>query len=55
MRLVLGVDVALGNEANSLHSLPGNLENLDDFPPAMRLFLVRGDRGYGNEAVISAL
>ena len=55
MRLVLGVDVTPGNESNSLHSLPGLLENLDDFPPAMRPFLVRGDCGHGNEAVMSAL
>ena len=55
MRLVLGVDITPGDESNSLHSLPGLLENLDDFPPAMRPFLVRGDRGYGNEAVMSAL
>ena len=57
MRLDLGVDVTPGNESNSLHihSLPGLLEILDDLPPAMRPFLVRGDCGYGNEAVMSAL
>ena len=52
LRLVLGVDVTRGNESNSPHSLPGLL---DDLPAAMRPFLVRGDRGYGNEAVMSAL
>ena len=55
MRLVLGVDVTAGNESNSPHSLPGLLEILDDLPAAMRPFLVRGDRGYGNEAVMSTL
>ena len=54
MRLVLGVDVTAGNESNSPHSLPGLLEILDDLPAAMRPFLVRGDCGYGNEAVMSA-
>ena len=55
LRLVLGVDVTPGNESNSPHSLPGLLEILDDLPAAMRPFLVRADRGYGNEAVMSAL
>ena len=55
LRLVLGVDVTRGNESNSPHSLPGLLDILDDLPAAMRPFLVRGDRGYGNEAVMSAL
>ena len=55
MRLLLGVDVTAGNESNSPHSLPGLLKNLDDPPAAMRPFLVRGDCGYGNEAVMFAL
>ena len=42
LRLVLGVDVTLGNESNSPHSLPGLLEILDDLPAAMRSFLVPG-------------
>ena len=55
LRLVLGVDVTPGNESNSPYSLPGLLEISDDLPPAMRPFLLRGDCGYGNEAVMSAL
>ena len=55
LRLVLGVDVTPGNESNSPYSLPGLLEILDDLPAAMRPFLVRADRGYGNDAMMSAL
>ena len=53
LRLVLGVDVTPGNESNSPYSLPGLLEILDDLPAAMRPFLVRADRGYGNDAMMS--
>ena len=55
LRLVLGVDVTPGNKSNSPHSLPGPLKILDDFPPEMLPFLVRGDSGYGNEPMMSAL
>ena len=55
LRLVLGVDVTPGTESNSPYSLPGLLEILDDLPAAMRPFLVRADRGYGNDAMMSAL
>ena len=55
LRLVLGVDVTSGTESNSPYSLPGLLEILDDLPAAMRPFLVRADRGYGNDAMMSAL
>ena len=55
LRLVLGVDVTPGTESNSPYSLLGLLEILDDLPAAMRPFLVRADRGYGNDAVMSAL
>ena len=52
LRLVLGVDVTPGNKSNSTHSLPGLL---DDLAPEMRPFLVRGDAGYGNGSVMTAL
>ena len=55
LRLVLGVDVTLGNESNSTHSLSGLLEILDDLPPEMRPHLVRGDAGYGNDSMMSSL
>ena len=55
LRLVLGVDVTPGNKSNSTHSLPGLLEILDDLAPEMRPFLVRGDIGYGNGSVMTAL
>ena len=55
LHLVLGVDVTPGNESNSTHSLPGLLEILDDLAPEMRPFLVRGDAGYGNGSVMTAL
>ena len=51
LRLVLGVDVTPGNETESL---PGLLGILDDLPCGAPI-LVRGDRGYGNELVMSAL
>ena len=54
LRLVLGVDVTPGNETDSPHRLPGLLEILDDLPCGAPI-LVRGDRGYGNELVMSAL
>ena len=53
--MVLGVDVTPGNESNSTHSLPGLLEILDDLPPELRPHLVRGDAGYGNDSMMSAL
>ena len=53
LRLFLGVDVTPGYESNSPHNLPGLLEILDELPPPMSPFLVRGDSGYGNESVMS--
>ena len=55
LRLVLGVNVTPGNEQSSINGLPGLLDILDNLPPDLRPYLVRGDNGYGNEAVMSAL
>ena len=43
LRLVLGVDVTLGNQSKSTHSILALLEILDDLRPEMRHFLVRGE------------
>lgn len=55
LRLILGVDVTPGNAQHSSHGLAGLLEVLDGLSPETRPYLVRGDSGYGNEAVMSAL
>ena len=48
--LVLGVNVTPGNEHSSSDGLPGLLYILDNLAPDLRRYLVRGDKGYGNEA-----
>ena len=55
LRLVLGVEVAAGNEHTGTHSLPGLLELLDDLPAAQRPRLVRGDCGYGSDTIMREL
>ena len=55
LRLILGVDVTPGNEHSSSHGLSGLLEILGALPAETRPYLVRGDSGYGNETVMSAL
>jgi hypothetical protein len=55
LRLVLGVDVEAGNHSHSNTSLPGLLKLIDGLAPDRRPYCVRGDAGYGNEAVMGGL
>ena len=54
-RLVLGVEVEPGGRHAAKCGMPGLLRLLDRLPPGRRPALVRGDAGYGNEAVMDAL
>lgn len=51
-RLVLDVDILPGNEACSKHSLPGFKRILANLPKSAWPTLVRGDTGYGNDAMM---
>ena len=55
LRLVLGVDVEAGNQSQSNTSLPGLTALLDRLPPDKRPQCVRGDCGFGNDAMMLAL
>ena len=55
LRLVLGVDVEPGNQSHSNTTLPGLLKLIDRLPVNQRPFCVRGDAGFGNDAVMQGL
>lgn len=55
LRLVLGVDVEAGDQSHSNTSLPGLTELLDRMSPEKRPKCVRGDCGFGNDAIMLAL
>ena len=52
LRLVLDVEVAAGNEHASKHAAPGLLALLDRIPRDCRPAFLRGDSGFGTEAVM---
>jgi hypothetical protein len=52
LRLVLGVEVAPGNQHTSKHSSPRLWEFLDGLSNQQRPWLLRGDVGFGNEPVM---
>jgi hypothetical protein len=55
LRLVLGVDVEAGNQSHSNTTLPGLLKLIDRLPLPQRPYCVRGDAGFGNDAVMAGL
>lgn len=55
LRLVLGVDVEAGNQSHSNTTLPGLLTLIDRLPSHQRPYCVRGDAGFGNNAVMTGL
>ena len=55
LRLVLGVEVEAGNQSQSNVTLPGLLELIDRLPLDKRPKCVRGDCGFGNDAMMLAL
>ena len=52
LRLVLDVDVTAGNQHTSNHTAPGLWGLLDRTPPDCWPRLLRGDAGFGNEAMM---
>ncbi len=55
LRLVLGVDVEAGDQSHSNTTLPGLLKLIDRLPAPGRPYCVRGDAGFGNDAVMTGL
>jgi Transposase DDE domain group 1 len=55
LRLVLQAQVQSGKSHSSAHTLPGLIELIGRLPKAQRPQLVRGDCGFGNEAVMCDL
>lgn len=55
LRLVLGVDVKAGNHRQSNTTLPGLLPRIDRFPIERRPYCVRGDAGFGHDAVMTGV
>ncbi|MFN0317383.1 MAG: transposase [Burkholderiales bacterium] len=55
LRLMLGVEVAPGNQSHSNTTLPGLIELIERLPADKRPHLVRGDAGAGGEATMGAL
>lgn len=55
LRLMLGVEVAAGNESHSNTTLPGLMELIERLPLQKRPKLVRGDAGAGGEPTMAAL
>jgi len=53
LRLVLDVEVQPGNQHAAKHSAPGLWALLDRLGPACAPWLLRGDKDWGNEGVIS--
>ena len=54
-RLMIDSEVEAGNRGHSMYGLPGLGKLLDGLSAEERPHLVRGDRGYGTERVMSAL
>ena len=52
LRLLLDVEVTAGNTTASNHAQPGLNRVLDTLSAEQRPYLVRGDCGFGNDAVI---
>jgi hypothetical protein len=52
LRLVLGMEVAAGNQHTSKHSSPGLWELLDRLSAENKPALIRGDANFGNEPVM---
>lgn len=55
LRLVLGARVRGGKSHSSAHTLPGLIELISELPKEQRPQLVRGDCGFGNEAMMCEL
>ena len=55
LRLVLGVTVEAGNHSHSNTTLPGLLRLIDRLPIEQRPYCVRGDAGFGHDAVMTGL
>ena len=55
LRLMLGVEVAAGNESHANTTLPGLVELIERLPLQKRPKLVRGDAGAGGEPTMAAL
>ena len=55
LRLMLGVEVAPGNESHANTTLPGLVELIERLPMEKRPYLVRGDAGAGGEPTMAAL
>ena len=55
LRLMLGVEVAPGNESHANTTLPGLVELIERLPLEQRPYLVRGDAGAGGEPTMAAL
>ena len=55
LRLMLGVEVAPGNQSHSNTTLPGLIELIERLPADKRPHLVRGDSGAGGEPTMAAL
>lgn len=55
LRLVVGAEVKAGNEHSASQTLPGLLKILDELPVNRRPKIVRGDCGFGTDAMMVAL
>ena len=55
LRLMLGVEVAAGNDSHANTTLPGLVELIERLPLDKRPYLVRGDAGAGGEPTMAAL
>lgn len=55
LRLVLDVEVKAGNQSHASHSLPGLMTLLNRLPENSKPEFVRGDIGFGTDAVMSDL
>lgn len=54
IRMILDVDVMPGNEASANHTLPSLFSWIDELPKTHRPHFMRGDCGFGTDAVIRA-
>ena len=55
LRLMLGVEVAAGNQSRANPTLPGLIELMERLPMDKRPHLIRGDAGAGGEPTMAAL
>ena len=55
LRLVVGAEVKAGNEHSASQTLPGLLKILDELPLNRKPKIVRGDCGFGTDAMMVAL